>query len=136
MIQILAKNVENNIFTCTQTIFNNTGHLLILEVTKKFRFNFYHSFQITTKQCIVNLASARTVHKAQCWTLSSAVIHLGYQKIEHICIILLLVRWKNCPWITSLIFVMQTLTFPVLLRKKMLKLHFLTLVCEREVRTN
>lgn len=83
MIQILAKNVENNIFTCTQTIFNNTGHLLILEVTRKFRFNFYHSFQITTKQCIVNLASARTVHKAQCWTLSGAVIHLGYQKIEH-----------------------------------------------------
>lgn len=133
MIQILAKNVENNIFTCTQTIFNNTGHLLILEVTKKFRFNFYHSFQITTKQCIVNLASARTVHKAQCWTLSSAVIHI--RKLN-ICIILLLVRWKNCPWITSLIFVMQTLTFPVLLRKKMLKLHFWTLVCEREVRTN
>lgn len=135
MIQILAKNVENNIFTCTQTIFNNTGHLLILEVTKKFRFNFYHSFQITTKQCIVNLASARTVHKAQCWTLSSAVIHLGYQKIEHMHHIALS-EVKKCTCITSLIFVMQTLTFPVLSRKKMLKLHFWTLVCEREVRTN
>lgn len=55
----------------------------ILEVTREFQFNYYHSFQITRRQFPINLASARTVHKAQGCTLPSDVIHLGSQKIEH-----------------------------------------------------
>lgn len=51
-----------------------------LEVTKKFQFKYYHFFT-NYQKAISNLASARTVHKAQGCTLSSAVIHLGYQKI-------------------------------------------------------
>lgn len=55
----------------------------ILEITRKFQYNYYNSFQITRRQFPLTLASAKTIHKAQGCTLSSAVIHLGPPKIEH-----------------------------------------------------
>jgi hypothetical protein len=55
----------------------------ILEITRKFQFNYYNSFQITRRQFPVTLASAKTIHKAQGCTFPSAIIQLGPSKIEH-----------------------------------------------------
>ena len=55
----------------------------ILEITRKFKYNYYYSFQVTRRQFPITLGAAKTIHKAQGCTLSSAVIQLGTTKIEH-----------------------------------------------------
>lgn len=56
----------------------------ILEITRKFSFNYYKSFCITRRQFPLTLAAAKMVHKAQGCTLESAVIGLGSRKMEHL----------------------------------------------------
>jgi exonuclease III len=69
----------SHLYNCTIT----QSWTPIIEVTRKFQFNYYNSFQITRRQFPIALASAKTVHKAQGCTLPSAVIHLGSKKLEH-----------------------------------------------------
>lgn len=55
----------------------------VLELTRKFQFNYHKSFQITRRQFPITLAAAKTVHKSQGSTLQSAVIKFGDTKIDH-----------------------------------------------------
>lgn len=55
----------------------------VLELTRKFQFNYHKSFQITRRQFQITLAAAKTVHKSQGSTLQSAVIKFGDTKSDH-----------------------------------------------------
>lgn len=61
----------------------------VLELTRKFQFNYHKSFQITRRQLPITIAAAKTVHKSKGSTLQSAVIKFGDTKIDHIHIVAL-----------------------------------------------
>lgn len=55
----------------------------VLELTRKFSFQYFKAYSITRRQFPIHLAAAKTIHKAQGSTLSGAVIHFGTRRNDH-----------------------------------------------------
>ena len=56
----------------------------ILEVTRCFNIQHYKSYNVVGRQFPLQMAAAKTIHKAQGSTLNGAVLHFGSRKNDHI----------------------------------------------------
>lgn len=86
------KKIGEKVSTKFRDLYNSTKEhawTTVLELTRKFQFNYHKSFQITRRQFPITVAAAKTVHKSKGSTLQSAVIKFGDTKIDHIYIVAL-----------------------------------------------
>ena len=56
----------------------------ILEITRILKVQFNGTYQVKRRQFPLQLAAAKTIHKAQGSTIQSAILHCGKRKMDHI----------------------------------------------------
>jgi hypothetical protein len=56
----------------------------VMEICRRFSFRHYKTYQIVRRQFPLYMSAGKTIHKSQGSTITSAVMHFGFRKIDHI----------------------------------------------------